>query len=93
VALEPIISWDGVADLDVAGYRVYFGLQSRSSQGWVTYTGFVQVTVPCRNWLRMTVLTKYVTNYLAVTAFDFNNNESPYSAEVSVIPTGGLVLK
>jgi hypothetical protein len=94
MAINPVISWDlNTTDSDVAGYRIYFGLEARTTPGWIQYTGFVQVLVPCKNWLRMTVLTKYVTNYLAVTAFDTSNNESGYSTEVTVIPTGGLVLK
>ena len=79
-----LMHWAMNGESDLAGYRVYHGLAPSET------VNYQEVTTP---WARMTGLTKYVTNYLRVTAFDDSNNESDFSSEVTVVPSGGLILK
>ena len=96
MSLRPTVECDPVTtDLGggpltgLAGYRVYYGLAP------ATPINSVQFNMPCRTVFRLSCppLTKNVTNYFSVTAFDDSNNESPNSAEVSVFVSGGLVMK
>ncbi len=68
------LAWDPNIDSDLMGYKVYYGTGSRS------YGPPIDV----RNATTFTVLglTKGVTYYFAVTAYDSYNNESDYSNEV-----------
>ena len=84
MSLRPTISWIANTESDLAGYRVYHGIAPSEA------VNYQQTTNP---YLRMTNLRKYVTNYLRVTAFDTSNNESAFSSEVTVVPSGGLILK
>ena len=84
MSLRPTISWIPNTESDLAGYRVYHGIAPSE---------VVHYQETTNTSLRMTDLTKYVTNYLRVTAFDTSNNESTFSSEVTAVPSGGLILK
>ena len=75
---EPRLEWDQSWDPNIAGYRVYRGESSRN------YTHMVdvgpQTSVPLTN------LSAGITHYLAVTAYDVNQVESPMSEEVWYTP-------
>jgi len=72
------LAWNPNTESDLAGYRVYYGTASR------TYGTPVNVgnVTSCP----LTGLSPGVTYYLAVTAYDTQNNESGFSNEVSYTP-------
>ena len=67
--------WDSVEYRPIAGYKLYYGTASKDYT-WVTDVG---------NKLRATIsnLQPGTTYYFAVTAYDFENNESDFSKENS----------
>jgi hypothetical protein len=75
---DPRLEWDPSLEVNVAGYRVYNGENSHN------YTHFVdvglQTSVPLTNF------GAGVTHYLAVTAYDVDQIESPMSEEVIYTP-------
>ncbi len=72
--------WDSNPRSDeVAGYRVYFGTESRNYSGSVTVGNATSGTVP-----GLTTGTAY---FFAVTAFDASGLESGFSAEVRYVPS------
>ncbi len=75
------LEWDSNPEADLAGYKVYYGTQSRD-YGFVTDVG--KVTQYMIGGL--TAETRY---YLALTAYDFSGNESDFSAEVSAVTGPG----
>ena len=89
MSLEPTISWTPNSESDLAGYRIYYGLDPTLNPA----LGFRELTVPCRPFLRLTGLPKYQTIYAKVTAFDTSNNESGFAAVVSTFVSGGLIMK
>jgi hypothetical protein len=74
----PSLEWDPNPEPYVAGYNVYVGEKSR------TYTRIVDVGL--QTSLPLTNLNPGVTHYFAVTAYDSNRLESPFSDEVSYTP-------
>jgi len=79
-----ILSWDppttnvdGTPLTDLAGYKIYYGTQSRS------YDHVITIEDPDVTTYEVTDLTPGETYYFAVTAFDVSGNESDYSNEVS----------
>jgi len=70
------LTWDAVADPDVAGYRVYVGTDSG------TYA-HPAVSVGDTVSYEATGLKQQTTYYFAVTAYDYMGRESAYSNEVS----------
>jgi hypothetical protein len=62
----------------VAGYKVYFGEKSR------TYTRTIDVGL--QTIVPLTNLNPGVTHFIAVTAYDTNRLESPFSDEISYTP-------
>lgn len=72
------LTWDAVADSDLAGYRVYYGTtsgvydQPRGSGFSTTSPTYV-----------VTKLKPGTTYYFAVTSYDAAGNESAFSSEVS----------
>jgi hypothetical protein len=90
MSLMPTISWNPNQEADLAGYRIYYGLNATLNPA----EGYVEILMPCRPMLRLTTgLTKYVPNYFRVTAFDTSNNESAFSEVVSTFVSGGLIMK
>jgi hypothetical protein len=69
------LAWDENAEMDVAGYRVYFGTTSRY------YT--TMISVGNKTTCTVTNLTPGRTYYFAATAYDNNGNESGFSQEIS----------
>jgi fibronectin type 3 domain-containing protein len=74
----PSLEWDPNPESYVAGYNVYSGEKSR------TYTRIIDVGL--QTSLPLTNLTPGVTYYFAVTAYDSNRLESPFSDEVFYTP-------
>ena len=69
------LAWDPNTETDLAGYRVYWGETSRSYGSPIDVGKVTQFT--------LTGLTAGKTYFFAVTAYDFSNNESNKSYEVS----------
>ena len=73
-AQQVTLAWDASASTNVAGYRLYYGTNTRSYQ-FVTNTGLAltqAVVLPHRGrW------------FFAATAYDTNGLESDFSSEVS----------
>ena len=67
------VSWQGNNEADLAGYKIYYGIQSR------VYSVIIDVgdvtEYPVGN------LTAGVTYYFTVTAYDQSGNESDYAIE------------
>jgi hypothetical protein len=75
------LAWDGSTSAGIAGYRVYYG----------TTTGIYTNSVTAGNVTTNTVtgLAAGVTYFFAVTSYDTNALESPFSSEISyTAPTG-----
>src|ERR1051325_7702393 len=72
------LSWDANRELDVIGYRVYYG----TSPGNYFLPFGAGIDVSAATSLTITGLTKGTRYYFAVTALDAAGNESPFSREV-----------
>ena len=86
------VSWVGNSETDLAGYKIYYGIQPG------TYTSTInagKVTTATINNLETGK-----TYYVAMSAYDTSNNESVKSAEVSISipdpdttpPTGSIII-
>ncbi len=74
------ITWDPVNDSDLAGYRLYYGIQSR------IYNPHIQIDKSITNYQVENL--KDGTYYIAVTAIDTSVNESGFSnEEIKIIKT------
>lgn len=71
------LAWNANTETNLAGYRLYHGLASRSYS-----TGYVQVLHPVTT-ATVTNLAAGPTNYFAVTAYTSAGLESDYSDEVA----------
>ena len=75
-------SWDANSESDLAGYKLYWGIAS----GVYTFNEDLGMTTSTS--LPTSVVSQLrpfnTTWYFAVTAYDTNNNESPFSSEVSL---------
>ena len=69
--------WDPVAVPDLAGYKLYRSTTSG------TYGSPIATLSASTTTYQMTNLTKGVTYFFAVSAYDTNGNESPFSNEQS----------
>lgn len=76
------LAWDPSPDPGVAGYRMYYGVASR------TYTNMVDVG-PATS-ATVGNLVEGVIYYFAATAYDTLGLESSFSAEISYLIPGGL---
>ena len=74
-AADVTLAWDENTESDVAGYKVYYGIESG------TYTTIIDVGthITCV----ISDLTAGVTYYFAVTAYNISGQESDYSDEIS----------
>lgn len=75
------VAWDVHQDQSVVGYRVYYGVSSR------TYTNNVQVLNRTNNSATVSNLVRSTTYYFAATAFTDQGLESDYSNEVPFTTT------
>lgn len=71
-----VVTWHSNTEPDLAGYKVYYGNESRN------YTNVIDVGNVTEKLV--TGLKFYVPWYVAVTAYDTANNESSFSQEVSI---------
>ena len=76
-----ILEWTPNGEPDLDGYRVY-----RSSAQGSGYSKMVSVTKKQSRYVDTSV-TNEVTYYYVVSAFDTAGNESPFSDEVSIMPS------
>src|SRR5207253_752533 len=72
---NPTLGWDASTNGDAAGYRLYFGTQSRTYSSRVDAGNALQRTIPN--------LTNGVTYFFAVAAYSTNGVESDFSSEIS----------
>ena len=75
-----LMHWAMNGESDLAGYRVYQGVASR------TYAGYTDVGLTATTGAPVATISgigNSVLTYLAVTAYDATGNESTFSAEVS----------
>ena len=73
----PTRNEDGTRLEDLAGYKVYYGTESKNYKG--LYYDVKNVTT-----YNLDDLIDWHTYYLAVTAYDTSGNESPYSEEIFI---------
>ncbi|MEI6455045.1 MAG: T9SS type A sorting domain-containing protein [bacterium] len=85
-----ILKWDTVANIDLAGYKIYFDKDSPSPP----YNGSASVwgnpspvNVGLTNTYKLSGLGNDSTFYIAMTAFDISGNESGYSNAVTIFVT------
>ncbi len=69
------LAWDPNREYDLAGYKIYFGIQSGDYDSVIDVGNITQYTV--------TDLDPETQYYLALTAYDTSYNESEFSEEVS----------
>ena len=69
--------WDPVSVSDLAGYKIY-----RSTTAGIYGSPIATLSASTTTY-QMTNLTKGVTYFFAVSAYDTNGNESPFSNEQS----------
>ena len=82
-ANEPRLEWDASPEPNIAGYRVYSGESSRN------YSHVVDVGLETS--APLTDLSAGETHYFAVTAYDQDQLESPFSDEISyTAPVDGV---
>jgi len=75
IAAQVSLTWEPSSSPDVAGYKIYYGTASRTYTNSITIGNITSYTI--------TDLTEKQTYYITITAYDFSNNESSYSNEVS----------
>ena len=81
-----VVEWDPNTETDLAGYKLYYGKNSRT-QGAYAET----VVIGDKNATRWPLTLDPDTYYFALTAVDESGNESDFSVEVSeVIPASGV---
>jgi hypothetical protein len=72
------LEWDASSDSDTAGYKIYYGISSRSYDTIMDVGNYTSVTIGN--------LDGNQDYYFAVTAYDSDGNESAYSDEVFYRP-------
>jgi hypothetical protein len=83
LAGSAILHWQAVSAPDLAGYRIYYGISSRS------YGPYIPLDKNVTSYT-LNALVEGRTYYFALTAVDTSGNESGFSQEVSkLIPTSG----
>ena len=69
------LAWDPNLEPDIGGYILYYGTQSRNYDYDVDVGDYTSITI--------SGLVEDVTYYFAVTAYDFEGNESDFSTEIT----------
>jgi hypothetical protein len=73
-----ILEWDSTGEPQVAGYKAYIGMESRS---------YVRVLdTKLQTWVTLTGLDAGTTYFLAATAYDADGLESDFSDEIPYTP-------
>src|SRR5688572_33479628 len=75
---NPTLEWDPNPEATIAGYNVYIGSSSRNYSRVIDVG--LQTSIPLTN------LTQGITSFFAVTAYDTERLESPFSDEVFYTP-------
>jgi len=75
---DPILEWDPNPEPTIAGYNVYVGSSSRNYSRVIDVG--LQTSIPLTN------LVQGITSFFAVTAYDTDRLESPFSDEVFYTP-------
>lgn len=70
------LTWNANSENDLAGYKVYYGTQSRSYTNYVDVGNVTEYT--------LTDLEPGTSYYICLTAYDINRNESGYSEEIMI---------
>jgi len=78
-----LVTWDANTESDLAGYRIYYGVESSVYTQMVDVGNVTAYTLPD--------LTEGQTYYLVVTAYDRTGNESLPSTEVSATVTAAEI--
>ncbi len=84
MAGQVTLAWDRNTEPDVAGYKLYYGLASRTYGAPTNVGNVASYTI--------TGLAQEQTYYFALTAFDTFGNESGYSQEVSYTTPGAVEI-
>ena len=77
-ATTPVLEWDPSSDASIAGYKFYRGEKSRAYDQVIDIG--MQTSIPLTN------LDAGLTYYVAITAYNTNFVESPFSDELSYTP-------
>ncbi len=78
------VAWDINKDEKVAGYKVYYGLSSREYKNCVDIGNPAEVSPGAIKYTLIN-LEEGKKYYIAVVAYDKNNNKSAFSSEISAI--------
>ncbi|MFH0887433.1 MAG: hypothetical protein V1843_04620, partial [bacterium] len=78
------LDWIVGSDVDLAGYKIYRKSSANSTYARIALAGVTAF------YLDTTVINGITYTY-KISAIDFSGNESAYSAEISVTPSGGAV--
>lgn len=76
---ELVVSWNANSETDLAGYKVYWGVQSGNYTNVLNVGNVTERIITEYNFLDST---EY---FFAITAYDTAGNESGYSPEASVL--------
>jgi hypothetical protein len=80
------LQWNANTEIDLAGYKIYYGTTSRTGTDPKTCTmcGYsTKIDVGKVTTYTINNLTNSQTYYFSVTAYDTSNNESAFSSQVS----------
>ena len=83
-AAEITLAWDQNPESDIAGYKVYYGLESRAYSNVIDIGSYTSCTI--------SGLEEGETYFIAATAYDTSGDESAYSGEITyTVPANGTV--
>jgi len=83
-AAEITLAWDQNPESDIAGYKVYYGLESGAYSNVIDIGSYTSCTI--------SGLEEGETYFIVATAYDTSGNESAYSGEITyTVPANGTV--
>jgi Zn-dependent protease with chaperone function len=75
------LAWSPNNESNISGYKIHYGTQSRKYDKTIDVGNPInEAKSECQTQLYLLPETKY---YIAITSYDTNNNESPYSDEIA----------